>query len=69
VTGNTNVTVLACTHGGHCGFVGPASGDDDGYWAEQQIVTFVEQHAKSTSIETTQHLTAVTVSLVQRQHP
>jgi uncharacterized protein len=69
VTGNTHVTVLACTHGGHCGFVGPASGDDDGYWAEQQIVTFVEQHAKSTSIETTQHLTAVTVSLVQRQHP
>src|SRR5262249_23725942 len=47
VSGNINVTVLACLHGGHCGFVGLPSGDDDGYWAERQIVAFVEQHAES----------------------
>ena len=29
-----------CAHGGHCGFVGPASGEDDGYWAENRIVEF-----------------------------
>jgi predicted alpha/beta-fold hydrolase len=49
VTGNVNMTVLACIHGGHCGFVGLASGDDDGYWAERQIVAFVEQHAQVNS--------------------
>jgi predicted alpha/beta-fold hydrolase len=32
--------VLACQHGGHCGFVGPAAGQDDGYWAENEIVDF-----------------------------
>jgi uncharacterized protein len=43
VAGNPHIDVLVCQHGGHCGFVGPASGDDDGYWAEKQIVDFVER--------------------------
>jgi uncharacterized protein len=43
VTRNPNITLCACEHGGHCGFVGPASGEDDGYWAERQIVEFVER--------------------------
>jgi predicted alpha/beta-fold hydrolase len=43
VTGNPHIALRICTHGGHCGFVGPASAEDDGYWAETQIVTFVEQ--------------------------
>src|SRR5207245_11215902 len=45
VTGNPHIHLAICQHGGHCAFVGPASGDDDGYWAEQQIVEFAERHA------------------------
>ena len=41
VTGNPNIQVALSAHGGHCAFVGPASGEDDGYWAEGQIVDFV----------------------------
>jgi len=41
VTGNPYITVALSPHGGHCGFVGPASGEDDGYWAENQIVEFM----------------------------
>jgi predicted alpha/beta-fold hydrolase len=41
VSGNRNITLLMCRHGGHCGFVGPTNGrEDDGYWAEKQIVDF-----------------------------
>ncbi len=43
VTGNPHITLFACKHGGHCGFVGPPSGEDDGYWAEGQVVDFVER--------------------------
>jgi predicted alpha/beta-fold hydrolase len=45
VSGNPNITLVACEHGGHCGFVGPAAGEDDGYWAENQIVAFASTHA------------------------
>jgi uncharacterized protein len=41
VTGNPALTVLITRHGGHCGFVEAASGDYDGYWAEQTVVDFV----------------------------
>ncbi|MGB7220031.1 MAG: alpha/beta fold hydrolase [Vicinamibacterales bacterium] len=41
VTGNPRVDLRLCEHGGHCGFVGPASGADDGYWAENQVVEFI----------------------------
>ena len=44
VTGNPHITLCVCRHGGHCGFVGPQEGTDDGYWAENQIVDFVERH-------------------------
>jgi hypothetical protein len=46
VIGNPNIHVAICEHGGHCAFVGPASGEDDGYWAERQIVDFAERHTK-----------------------
>ena len=45
VSANPHITLRLCRHGGHCGFVGPAAADDDGYWAENQIVRFVERHA------------------------
>ena len=39
--------------GGHCGFVGPRAGEDDGYWAENQIVSFVErQHRTKAELRT-----------------
>ena len=44
VSGNPHLHLAVCAHGGHCGFVGPASGEDDGYWAERQMVDFVERH-------------------------
>jgi len=50
VTGNPNIHLAFCEHGGHCAFVGPASGDDDGYWAERQIVEFAERHAGDATV-------------------
>jgi predicted alpha/beta-fold hydrolase len=41
VLSNPHIELALSAHGGHCGFVGPASGEDDGYWAENQIVDFV----------------------------
>ena len=41
VTRNPHIDLRISAHGGHCGFVGPKSGEDDGYWAENQIVDFV----------------------------
>jgi hypothetical protein len=46
VTDNRHITLLLCRHGGHCGFVGPRQGHDDGYWAEDRIVDFAERHAR-----------------------
>jgi uncharacterized protein len=41
VTGNPHIDLRISAHGGHCGFVGPSSANDDGYWAENQIVEFL----------------------------
>ena len=41
VTGNPHIDLRISAHGGHCGFVGPQSANDDGYWAESQIVEFL----------------------------
>jgi predicted alpha/beta-fold hydrolase len=46
LTGNPHIDLRICEHGGHCGFVGPASsGGDDGYWAENQIVKFISENS------------------------
>lgn len=47
---NPNIRLVVTEHGGHCGFLGPASGADDGYWAERTIVEFA---ARETSAATT----------------
>ena len=49
VTGNPLVTTVVTPHGGHCAFVEHASGEYDGYWAEQQVVNFVTAHANAPS--------------------
>lgn len=45
VTGNPSITLQICRHGGHCGFVGPRDNGNDGYWAEERIVEFLESQA------------------------
>ena len=55
VIGNPSVHLLICDHGGHCGFVGPAAGEDDGYWAERQIVEFVAGYMNSATTEEVQN--------------
>lgn len=39
---NPNLNVIVTRHGGHCGFAADANGNDDGYWAETQIVEFAQ---------------------------
>ena len=41
VTGNPHIDLRLSAHGGHCGFISARLGDDDGYWAENEIVEFV----------------------------
>jgi predicted alpha/beta-fold hydrolase len=41
IAANPQITLTVTPHGGHCGFLGDPHGtDDDGYWAERQIVEF-----------------------------
>ena len=42
LTDNPHIDLRISAHGGHCGFVGPQSANDDGYWAETQIVEFLK---------------------------
>src|SRR3954468_23818497 len=45
VAANPYIDLRLSAHGGHCGFIGPAAtADDDGYWAENQIVEFVSDY-------------------------
>jgi predicted alpha/beta-fold hydrolase len=51
VTANPHIDLRISAHGGHCGFVGPSSAHDDGYWAENQIVEFVSRESRVGSTE------------------
>jgi predicted alpha/beta-fold hydrolase len=49
IAGNPNVTLIVTKHGGHCGFLAERGGpDDDGYWAERQIVDFAVRCVRDT---------------------
>ena len=39
ITGNEHIKLFLMRHGGHCGFLTTADGDD-GYWAERMVVNF-----------------------------
>ena len=44
ILANPNITFIETSDGGHCAFVGEPDGDheDDGRWAERQVVEFVK---------------------------
>jgi predicted alpha/beta-fold hydrolase len=44
LTSNPNVTVVITPHGGHCAYVEQRQNDYDGYWAEREIVRFIDHH-------------------------
>jgi predicted alpha/beta-fold hydrolase len=50
VTGNPHIDLRISRHGGHCGFVGARSGEDDGFWAENQIVEFFSSTSRVPSL-------------------
>ncbi len=46
---NAHVRVSLQHHGGHCGFVGRATADSDGYWAEETAVAFLTAAAATSA--------------------
>ena len=44
VTRNPSITVVITRYGGHCAFVEHAQNGYDGYWAEREVVRFVDAH-------------------------
>jgi predicted alpha/beta-fold hydrolase len=47
VTANPHVSVRVTPHGGHCAFLEGNAVDYDGYWAEREIVRFIEAHRRT----------------------
>jgi predicted alpha/beta-fold hydrolase len=50
VTGNPSVRVLLTRHGGHCGFLSTPSAEDDGFWAETQVVRMASEVCKESLV-------------------
>jgi predicted alpha/beta-fold hydrolase len=50
---NPHLTVVITQHGGHCGFLAESNGaDEDGYWAERQIVEFARRQTSERAAAT-----------------
>lgn len=43
ILSNPNIAYVESEDGGHCAFVGARHGDDDGRWAEREVVEFARQ--------------------------
>jgi predicted alpha/beta-fold hydrolase len=43
IAANPHIDLRITRHGGHCGFIGPVSPTGNSYWAEVQIVDFVQR--------------------------
>jgi predicted alpha/beta-fold hydrolase len=41
IAANPHIAFVETKHGGHCGFLSPASDRDDGYWAETTLQGFI----------------------------
>ncbi|PYR63526.1 MAG: alpha/beta hydrolase [Acidobacteria bacterium] len=46
VTSNPHITVVITRHGGHCAYVEQSQHGYDGYWAEREIVRFIEHQVR-----------------------
>ena len=46
VTDNPFITAVITSHVGHCAFLERSADGYDGYWAEREIVRFVERHVE-----------------------
>jgi hypothetical protein len=46
VAGNPNIHVVITKYGGHCAYVEPGTGEYDGYWAEREIVRFIDDQVR-----------------------
>ena len=44
LTGNPHVNLVITKHGGHCAYLERADANYDGYWAEREVVRFVERY-------------------------
>jgi len=45
IEANPHITLVETAHGGHCAFLAPSAGDNDGYWAEHMALRFLLAHA------------------------
>jgi uncharacterized protein len=43
IAANPHITFVETGDGGHCAFMGSRNGNDDGFWAETQIVNFLRK--------------------------
>jgi len=43
ILANPNIKFIETEDGGHCSFLAEPNGDDDGHWAEQQVVEFLKK--------------------------
>jgi predicted alpha/beta-fold hydrolase len=42
ILANPNIALIETKHGGHCGFLASINNDDDGYWAESTLMSFIQ---------------------------
>ena len=45
IRANAYISFVYTEHGGHCAFLAPVRGPDDGYWAESTLLRFILSHA------------------------